>query len=85
MSINYQSVNNLKVSRDLLSFINDELLKDSNISTEKFWTGFDKALHNLAPKNKELLKIREDLQKKIMIGILRIEEMKSKLKNIKNF
>ena len=65
MSINYQSVNNLKVSRDLLSFINDELLKDSNISTEKFWTGFDKALHNLAPKNKELLKIREDLQKKI--------------------
>ena len=26
---------------------------------------FDKVVHELAPKNKELLKIREDLQKKI--------------------
>ena len=65
MSMSYQSVNNLKVSEDLISFINDELLKDSDISIDKFWLGFDKALHNLAPKNKELLKLREDLQKKI--------------------
>ena len=65
MKINYQKIENLKVSENLLKFINDELLKDTNISPEKFWSGFDKTVHDLAPKNNELLKIREDLQKKI--------------------
>ena len=62
---NYQNVHNLKISADLLSFVNDELLKDLNISAEEFWKGFDKSVHELAPKNKELLKIRDELQKKI--------------------
>ena len=65
MSINYQNVNNLKISEELLSFVNKELLKDLDISSEKFWEGFDKAVHDLAPKNKELIQIRENLQKKI--------------------
>ena len=64
MSANYQSINNLKVSKELMNFINDDLLKDTGISPEKFWIGFDKAVHELAPKNKELIKIREDLPKK---------------------
>ena len=63
MSTNYQSVNNLKVSEKLLSFVNEELLKDTNITPQEFWSGFDKAVHELAPKNKELIKIREDLTK----------------------
>jgi malate synthase len=65
MSTNYQNVNNLKISKDLLTFINNELLENTNITAEKFWLGFDKAIHELAPKNKELLQIRENLQKKI--------------------
>ena len=65
MSNNYQSIHNLKVSEELLSFINNELLKDLEISPEKFWLGFDKVIHELAPKNVELIKIRENLQKKI--------------------
>ena len=62
---NYQSVNNLKVSAELLSFINDQLLNNIDISPKKFWSGFDKAIHELAPKNRELIKTREILQKKI--------------------
>ena len=65
MSKNYQNVNNLKISEELLSFVNNELLKDLDISSEKFWEGFDKAVHDLAPQNKELIQIRENLQKKI--------------------
>jgi len=65
MSTKYQSVNNLKVSDELLSFVNNELLHDTEISPKVFWAGFDKAVHDLAPKNKELIKIRENLQKKI--------------------
>ena len=66
MSNNYVSINNLKVSEVLLSFVNDELLKDTAISPEKFWSGFDKIVHELAPRNKELINIRKDLQKKII-------------------
>ena len=65
MKEQYTKIHNLSVSNKLLNFINEELLKDTNISSEKFWEGFDKAVHELAPKNKDLLKIREDLQKKI--------------------
>ncbi len=65
MSKNYQIVNNLKISDELLSFVNKELLKDLDISSEKFWKGFDNAVHDLAPKNKELIQFRENLQKKI--------------------
>ena len=65
MSKNYQNVNNLKISEELLSFVNKELLKDLDISSEKFWEGFDNAVHDLAPQNKKLIQIRENLQKKI--------------------
>ena len=65
MSTNYKSVNNLKVSEDLLSFVDNELLKDTEIGPEKFWLRFSEALHDLAPKNKELIKKRQILQKKI--------------------
>ena len=65
MSKNYQNVNNLKISDELLSFVNKELLKDLDISSENFWKGFDNAVHDLAPKNNELIQTREKLQKKI--------------------
>ena len=65
MSKNYQNIHSLKVSEKLLSFVNNELLKDLDITSKNFWLGFDHAVHELAPKNKELLKVREILQKKI--------------------
>ena len=45
-------INNLKVSKNLLSFVDNELLKDTSISPEKFWSGFDNYVHELAPQNK---------------------------------
>jgi len=65
MKKKYKKVNNLSVSDDLLNFIDNELLKDTEISSKKFWNGFDKAVHELAPRNKELIQTREDIQKKI--------------------
>jgi len=49
----------------LLNFVNAELLPETKIKKELFWNGFDKYVHELAPKNKQLLEIREKLQKKI--------------------
>jgi malate synthase len=85
MTINYKNVNNLKISSDLLSFVNNELLKDTNIVLEKFWSGFDKAVHELTPKNKELLKIRANLQKKINEWHIENKANKIKIENYKNF
>jgi len=65
MKDQYTKIYNLSVSNSLLNFVNKELLKDTNISSEKFWEGFDKSVHELAPKNKDLLKIREKIQKEI--------------------
>ncbi len=65
MKEQYTKIKNLLVSNKLLNFVNDELLCDTKISPEKFWDGFDKVVHELSPKNKELIQIREDLQKKI--------------------
>ena len=47
MSINYKNVNNLKVSENLLNFVNNELLKETNIDPEKFWSKFDEIVHEL--------------------------------------
>jgi malate synthase len=65
MQEKYINVNSLKVSEKLLRFINDELLKELGISPEKFWLGFEKTVKELEPKNRELIKIRKNLQKKI--------------------
>ncbi len=65
MKLKYQTVNNLKISDKLLSFVNEELLKNTDISPDQFWSGFDKAVHELAPKNKEFIKFRDELQNKI--------------------
>ena len=65
MNKKYQNVNNLKVSDELLSFVNDELLKETSISPEKFWQGFANIVHELSPLNKKLIEKREILQKKI--------------------
>ncbi len=65
MAEKYQKIGNLSVSKILLNFINQELLPGLKISKKKFWHEFDETVHNLAPRNKELLEIREKLQKKI--------------------
>ena len=63
MTSKYLSINNLKVSEILLNFINNELLKDTEISKEKFWNGFDKAVHELAPENRKLIQVKRIYKK----------------------
>ena len=54
MKEQYTKIHNLSVSNKLLNFINEELLKDTNISSEKFWEGFDRVDNELDQKNKHL-------------------------------
>ena len=61
----YIKIHNLKVSKNLEQFVKNELLKETGIKPESFWNKFDETVHELAPKNLELIKKREILQKEI--------------------
>ena len=65
MKEKYIKVRNLSISEKLLNFINNELLPNTKLKKENFWNGFDKAVHELTTKNKELLEKRDELQNKI--------------------
>jgi len=60
----YIKIENLSVSENLFNFVNNELLPGTKIKKDFFWNKFDKCIHELAPKNKRLLELREELQKK---------------------
>ena len=85
MKTKYTNVNNLKVSDTLLSFVNNELLKDIKIKPEKFWLNFDKYIHELAPINRELIKTREDLQTKIDNWHIKNKGIKIRIDEYKKF
>ena len=65
MQEKYINIQSLKVSESLSKFVNEELLIDTGISSEKFWIGFEKTVNELEPKNRELINFRQTLQKKI--------------------
>jgi malate synthase len=65
MQEKYININKLKVSESLSRFVKDELLKDTNISSDDFWLGFERTIEELEPKNRQLINFRETLQKKI--------------------
>ena len=55
----------LQVDRALYDFINDEALPGTGISPEAFWSGCDRLIHDLSPRNRELLATRDELQARI--------------------
>ncbi len=59
------SKGSLKVDRRLLDFLNNEVIPDTEINPDSFWVKFDEAVQELAPVNKKLIKVREEIQKKI--------------------
>ena len=85
MTSKYHSVNSLKVSEELLHFVNNELFDGTDISPDKFWKDFDKAVHELATKNRELIDFRETLQKKINKWHIDNKGKDIQIKEYKNF
>ena len=85
MKEKFIKINNLSVDKILADFIDNELLLDTNISPKKFWDGFDRVVHELAPKNKELLEIRETLQKEIDLWHKKNKFEEFNLEDYKNF
>ncbi|MFT3801517.1 MAG: malate synthase G [Burkholderiaceae bacterium] len=52
----------LKVAAILDSFVEKEALPGTGLESAKFWAGFSELVHDLAPKNRQLLAERDRLQ-----------------------
>src|SRR5262245_58959556 len=55
----------LKVARQLVEFLANEALPGTGVSEPAFWDAFSAIVHDLAPRNRALLRRRDELQKKI--------------------
>jgi len=58
-------LHSLQVSEVLQTFIDDEVLPGTGVSSATFWAGFDAIVRDLAPKNAALLAERDRLQAEI--------------------
>lgn len=61
----YVTLGSLQVDPQLADFVNTELLTNSGLTTEEFWSGFSALVDELAPINHQLLRQRDELQAKI--------------------
>ena len=85
MAKKYISLGRLSIASELLDFVNNELLPDTDVEKKSFWNGLDKYAHELAPKNKKLLEFRDNLQKKIDIWHKDKKGKKIDIKEYSNF
>ncbi|MHB1103327.1 MAG: malate synthase G [Devosia sp.] len=61
----YVEKSDLKVDALLVDFIENEALPGTKVSADKFWSGLARLAHDLMPKNRQLLAIRDRLQAQI--------------------
>ncbi len=59
------SLGSLKIAKVLHDFIAQEALPGTGINEARFWSGLETIIHDLAPKNRALLAVRDQMQSKI--------------------
>ncbi|MCF6343880.1 MAG: malate synthase G, partial [Devosiaceae bacterium] len=61
----YENRSGLKIDKELLSFVENEALKGTDIKPDGFWSGFANMVKIAMPRNVVLLAKRDELQNKI--------------------
>jgi len=61
----WQTVGNLHVESAFYAFVTEELLPAINFDAGEFWAGLEKIIDDLAPLNRNLLRVRAELQRQI--------------------
>lgn len=63
--MSYVKAGSLQVNEQLLHFINNDVLPGTGVEAREFWEGFSTIVAEITPKNRELLKKRDELQRRI--------------------
>ena len=58
----YVEHSGIEIDQRLYNFINDDAISGTGIDPDGFWSGFAEIIHDLGPRNRELLRHREQLQ-----------------------
>ncbi len=61
----YIQSGDLQIAKELYDFINSEVLPGSEVEQKTFWEGFGELVHDMAPRNKELLAKRDQIQEQL--------------------
>ena len=59
------SSHGLQIAPVLFDFVEKEVLPGTGVSSEAFWSGVAGLVRVFAPRNRELLAVRDDLQRRI--------------------
>jgi malate synthase len=60
--MDYLEAGGLRIARRLYDFVNNEAAPGTGVASAQFWRGLGALIRELAPRNKELLERRNDLQ-----------------------
>ena len=75
-------IKGIKINSKLFSFVNEQIMPGTGLKSDVFWNNFAIAVEELAKKNKLLLKKRDEIHKKLIIGTKIIKTLKIIKKNI---
>ncbi len=84
----YVKAGSIQVAKELFDFINSEVIPGTHVDPDTFWRGLGQLIQDFAPKNKELISKRDELQAKINdwhqenAGEFKFESYKAFLKEI---
>ncbi|HHB83200.1 MAG TPA: malate synthase G, partial [Devosia sp.] len=63
--MSYTILSGLQVDLKLVNFIEEQALPGSGVDSVQFWDGLANLVNEVAPRNRELLAVREEIQGKI--------------------
>ena len=58
-------IDGLKIAPELADFVENQALPGTGVSSQVFWSGLSRLVHELGPKNRELLAVRAQMQRQI--------------------
>ncbi len=61
----YAQIGEIGIAKDLHDFIGDEVLPGTGVGADQFWTGLSRLIRDFAPRIRDQLRRRDELQQKI--------------------
>ena len=74
MNVEYIEIKNIKIAKPLYDLVDQEIIPDTGISSDKFWTAFGSIVNDLEPDNRLLLNKRSEIQENINSFDIRVPD-----------